>query len=452
MPRIWSGSLRAPPCDNASVAPGSATAPDLAEELARILRDHPELPRLLQPQPGEPEQLDARLLCPAPTPLFVVPVPVPGRTGSLWVSRLPGARAPERDVAALADFGITRVVCLVPPDGLAALHGAPGYLGAARRAFGERLHVLPIEDHQVPDDDIGFETTLAEVDRALADGEQVLAHCVGGCGRSGMFGACLLVRAGLEPIEAIREFRRRRRCGPETAEQLAFVLRYARRLAAIPRSPRPIARLSVSEGPPLARGGLADVRIGRAHFVGGGSRRVAVKRFRYPMSDAQADATRRCIDDLRAAGVALPTMALWRLPDGAWAQLTPLFGSRRRGSKLSQPSQFYRALSSEVIESVVDQLTRVANAGYHASIDIFVVLDGGQGGVVPIDLDLIQPLPDAAAAARQLLKVLVQVGRSAAERDRLLDVARASAERGLAHALDSELGPGSAFLRLWQLE
>jgi hypothetical protein len=40
------------------------------------------------------------------------------------------------------------------------------------------------------------------------------------------------VVAGLEPLEAVRTYRRHRGCGPETSEQVAYVVRYARRRAA----------------------------------------------------------------------------------------------------------------------------------------------------------------------------------------------------------------------------
>ena len=79
-----------------------------------------------------------------------------------------------------------------------------------------------------PGDVAAFLAALDEVDLCVGRGETVLVHCGAGCGRTGMFSACLLVRHGSTPVEAIRTHRRLRGCGPETPEQVAFVVWYAR--------------------------------------------------------------------------------------------------------------------------------------------------------------------------------------------------------------------------------
>jgi len=474
--------LTAKPIDNRHAAAVEARdrpfrpSEELRAELDTLMRAAPDLHRLLFPQPDEPDLPRHTVLCTGHSPYYVVEIEVPGRPGRIWASRLPGIRPAytQAEVDALKSFGITRVVCLVPTPALEDLHGAYLYLQIVQAQFPESFHQVSILDHQVPADDDVFERCVEQADRALQDGEQVLVHCVGGCGRTGMFAACVMVRAGLTPRAAIATFRRQRRCGPETDEQIAYVVRFARRFGAV--GEEPVAREATPEAAPpeplrglppgvrrlhvcrtssgepreLARGGLARIHVGRLHFEGGGRRRVTLKRFRYALSDDDAAQLHECIQSLVAAGVRLPRMGLVRLEDGAWVQVAPLFGSLRQGSKLHQPAQFFKRLPADEKAFVIDQLARVAGAGYQPAVDLFVVFRDAAKGALPIDLDLIVPLPDVERAAFELLKRIIQVGDDKDERDHLLDVARAAVPPDLRAALDAALSAeNSPFVRLW---
>lgn len=425
--------------------------PALERELAPFIT--PESAKLTERQPDEPDRADLELLCSGSAPYFVVRVPIPGRSGKIWVSRLPGIhpRFARRELLALEEHGVTRIVCLVPTVSLEELHGANAYLGLARERFGERFHQIEIVDQKVPRDDELFERVVDLVDGALEGGEQVLVHCVGGCGRSGTFVSCLLTRAGLEPADAIRTFRRQRRCGPETGQQVAYVYRYASRRRPPSTSTKPLVRLTGDE--PLARGGLAAIHTGRLALPGGGSRRVAVKLFRYPVDGELAAERQRCIERLVEAGVRLPRMFMHEL-DSRWVQVTPLFGSRSRGSKLSQPSRFYERMGESERRFAVEQLVRVAEAGYRPSMDLFVIFDDGTHRVVPIDLDLITEQPSLSIRAQELVKLIIKLGETAEGRDELLKHARETS------GLESDLGrklhelvrsEGSPYRALWRM-
>ncbi|MFW5877117.1 MAG: protein-tyrosine phosphatase family protein [Myxococcota bacterium] len=425
---------------------GSATTGGVHEELATILRRDPTLAELVEPQPGEPEQPRFEVLWRGPIPYAAVRVPVPGRSGTLRVSRLPGFHRTQtrQEVAALEEAGIDRIVCLVPEEALLRIHHAHRYLDLARRRFGDRFGVVPIDDHRVPQGDALFERRVDEVDRALREGESVLVHCLGGCGRSGVFVACVLARGGMGGAEAIRHFRAHRRCGPETAAQVAYVFRYVAR-----RSPsaRVLDETEVrvrlargSDGKPrlLARGGLARVYAGRLVFGTGKRRRVAIKHFGVPISEQQARQMTETIEALRAAGVRLPRMAMVRTDDGNWVQVSPLFGSTGGGSKLDQQSLYYRALDADQRAFLIEQLARVANAGHVPSLDLFLVFRE-RGDVIPLDLDLVVPEPDVARRATKLVICVVQVGCDGNDRDRLLAVARRAAHAELREGMDALL-------------
>jgi protein-tyrosine phosphatase len=412
---------------------------------------------------AEAEDIVYRVLRPGPAALFVVRVSVPDRPGLLWASRLPGTHVPltEMDVLALVEAGITRLFCLVPTFAVNGLHGAYRYLEAAARHFGDRFHQIEILDHEVPSDDVAFEAQVAVADEALARGEHILVHCVGGCGRTGIFAACAMVRGGLAPRAAIAHFRAHRRCGPETAEQIAYVVRYARRIAPRPALARPppaqalpVLRISKDAGGQpiqLAKGGLAVIQIGRLRIPGHRWRRVAVKRFVYPVDDVVAVRMQRTVEDLAAAGVRLPKMAMHRMDDGTWVQVAQLFGSLSRGSKFVQPSGFHKTLSRRDRDFAVDQLTRVANAGYVPSLDLFLVFEAPDKGIVPIDLDLVLPGADPSRLAAELVKRMIQIGVDEGDRDRLLTISIPLLRPDLAVAVQSLLsvhdGP---YARLWR--
>ncbi|MBN1336880.1 MAG: dual specificity protein phosphatase family protein [Deltaproteobacteria bacterium] len=159
---------------------------------------------------------------------------IPGRPVPLLAGHLPGWRHPEAlgsEFDRLVDQGVRRLVCLVPSEDLEDLWNLAGYLPAARTRFGRDFLHVPMEDGGIPSEEAFFDAAVEQVDRGLLAGEPAFVHCVAGCGRTGLFAACVLVRAGLKPGEAIRVFRDVRGCGPETADQVACVFRYARRKA-----------------------------------------------------------------------------------------------------------------------------------------------------------------------------------------------------------------------------
>ena len=86
---------------------------------------------------------------------------------------------------------------------------------------------LPIPDQSVPT--LGEARALtAEIRAWQLDGENVVLHCMGGLGRSGLLAACLLVDGGLSADAAIREVREARDPrAVETQVQEEFVARYA---------------------------------------------------------------------------------------------------------------------------------------------------------------------------------------------------------------------------------
>lgn len=167
----------------------------------------------------------------------MVRIPTAGLPGRLLVGPTPGygPDAAQR-LDALLRWGLDGVVCLVPAMDFGDVCGCPDYGAMARARWGERFTVLDVVDYEAPGDDAPFEAAVDATVAALVAGDSMLIHCVLGCGRTGMFVACVLVALGAEPHDAIATYRDVRRCGPESTDQLAYVVRYAGRRQARRRS------------------------------------------------------------------------------------------------------------------------------------------------------------------------------------------------------------------------
>jgi hypothetical protein len=142
----------------------------------------------------------------------------------LGLTLCPGRRDRERDLdqdLSTITEQAQALLCLLTE---AELHwaGVPDLLPRAR-ARGLAVHHLPIRDQGVPEDE-ALRRALSWVDGALAAGQRVVVHCMGGLGRSGLVAACALVdrgRAGDEAIRAVRAARDPR--AVETRGQEDFV-------------------------------------------------------------------------------------------------------------------------------------------------------------------------------------------------------------------------------------
>ena len=104
-------------------------------------------------------------------------------------------------------------------------HGA-GHLGEDLARHGIGWRHLPIVDFGAPG--AGVAANWPEVSALaggiLASGGRVLAHCYGGCGRSGMVLLRLMIEAGEDGPEALKRLRAARPCAVETGGQLDWAM------------------------------------------------------------------------------------------------------------------------------------------------------------------------------------------------------------------------------------
>ncbi len=134
--------------------------------------------------------------------------PIPGRSGAY-----------ETDLSAVLHWGPDLVLTMTTQAELDRM-GAANF-GDDLAAVGIQWRHLPIVDFGAPDKNV--EAMWREVSRnsadVLAHGGNILIHCFGGCGRSGMAALRLMVEAGEAPDVALERLRLVRPCAVETEDQ-----------------------------------------------------------------------------------------------------------------------------------------------------------------------------------------------------------------------------------------
>lgn len=141
---------------------------------------------------------------------------LPLGTGRIGIAPMPGrAGRYQADLNAILRWGADMVLTMT------TMHEMPDDLGADLHAAGVAWRHLPIGDFGAPSPEVAAQwpDVSREALGLLSSGGKVLAHCYGGCGRSGMALLRLMVEAGEEPEAALARLRKVRPCAVETNAQ-----------------------------------------------------------------------------------------------------------------------------------------------------------------------------------------------------------------------------------------
>ena len=137
--------------------------------------------------------------------------PIPGRSGNY-----------EADLTAVLRWEPSLVLTMTTSAELERV-GAGGFADDLRAA-GVAWRHLPIADFGAPEDETRalWPEASGVAHAVLESGGKVLAHCFGGCGRSGMALMRLMVEAGEDADPALERLRDVRPCAVEAEAQRAW--------------------------------------------------------------------------------------------------------------------------------------------------------------------------------------------------------------------------------------
>lgn len=150
---------------------------------------------------------------------------LPAGGGQVGLCPLPGRHSPyARDLEAVLRWHPDLVLSMTTLPEMTG-HGA-GRLGEDLARLGIGWRHLPIVDFGAPGAGVAaaWPAVSALAVGILASGGRVLAHCYGGCGRSGMAVLRLMVEAGEPGAPALKRLRAARACAVETGAQLDWAL------------------------------------------------------------------------------------------------------------------------------------------------------------------------------------------------------------------------------------
>ena len=134
---------------------------------------------------------------------------LPDGTGALIFTPCPGTKDADMQQALgqLKAAGATRIITLMPAEEMAQF-GVNDLPDVCKR-LDLAWHHLPIADDCQPGDDFraAWSAQGAQLLRAMADGETLAIHCVGGSGRTGLMATILMLESGIVAEQVIDDVR-----------------------------------------------------------------------------------------------------------------------------------------------------------------------------------------------------------------------------------------------------
>ncbi|MBF0501939.1 MAG: tyrosine-protein phosphatase [Candidatus Riflebacteria bacterium] len=165
---------------------------------------------------------------PDPTVRLLRQVPLPATIpGKLFLHNMPGRREPlEACFAEITAASCYRIICLAGMEEIA--RKSPDYA----KALGDEktpcpVVPFPVGDYGVPDETDNARRQINDIAGDLHRGKNMLIHCAGGKGRTGMFAICVLIALGID-VETASSVVQQHGSSPDTPEQTAFIHEFRR--------------------------------------------------------------------------------------------------------------------------------------------------------------------------------------------------------------------------------
>jgi len=146
--------------------------------------------------------------------------------GKLFLHSMPGTEESWFDfVSQLHEKRIEHIISLTPFNEIEKM--SPDYANAIKkRTLSINRIELPIKDYGIPKDFDNFKQYIKKIAESLIKGENILMHCLGGIGRTGLTACCILQTLGLDQSDASERVKRSG-SGAETLEQHNFIANFS---------------------------------------------------------------------------------------------------------------------------------------------------------------------------------------------------------------------------------
>ncbi len=140
---------------------------------------------------------------------------------------MPDAASLQQNLQTLRDGGTDKILCLLEESESEKL-GLKSQESLTIDA-GMEFQRFPIADFSVPDF-LDLQVQISRAHNELNEGKNLLVHCKGGIGRTGLICCCLMLSTGVSVPDAISVVTKQRgEQVPETPEQIDMLIRYAAR-------------------------------------------------------------------------------------------------------------------------------------------------------------------------------------------------------------------------------
>lgn len=162
--------------------------------------------------------------------------PIWTHNGTMYACCAPGKRDQEKgvfrdlhqDMKCIQTHNIDCIICLIEDFEFDKVQ-ITDYPERVAKAGIDFIH-YPMIDHYIPTDLDSFHELVLLTCDLLHSGSQILIHCRGGVGRTGVLCACVLIHYGFSADGAILKVRQNRLGALKNAVQVVFIREYCKLL------------------------------------------------------------------------------------------------------------------------------------------------------------------------------------------------------------------------------
>ena len=162
--------------------------------------------------------------------------------------------------------------------------------------------------------------------------------------------------------------------------------------------------------------------------------RVVVKKVTRWSDDGFPERHKRVIEALHREGVTTPILGMYE-HEGEWVQVSHFIGSQKGRTRMFDAE--HRELTPVQKSRIIEEMAKIANAGYATPLNAMKVYGGKKGKVGVVDIDYIgtQGVSSEWNKADAIIEAIAKFSSNLGVREKLFEAARKTANKKLKDAL-----------------